>query len=425
MMAGPLISGNLPDPVFLHGARCATGSRSSDFLSLEIAGGRIQSMRHESAVSRVLLSGPHSIDLTGYLILPGLINAHDHLEFGLYPRLADPPYRNYIEWGIDIHRKFPELIALHRAVPKEVRVWWGGIRNLLCGVTTVGHHNPLHPEMLSDGFPVRVNRRYGWAHSPALGGDLLSARAATPEGTAFIVHACEGTDEVARQEVHELDRLGLLDARAVLVHGLALGQRGVALLVKRHASLIVCPSSNQFLFGALPNLSLLTSVPNLSLGNDSPLTAAGDLLDELRFAMNACCVEPSVAYGMVTTAPSSVLRLTNGEGTLSQGGVGDLIAVRDTGQQPADRLRSLTMHDVEFVMLGGRIQLSSETLLNRLSKSVEHGLEPLLVDGTTRWLRAPVAHLLHRAEEVLGRGQVRPGHRAVSLPAFVKNSYVA
>ena len=141
------------------------------------------------------------IDLSGFLIMPGLINAHDHLEFALYPRLADPPYRNYIDWGTDIHNKFPETIAKHRAVPKDVRLWWGGIRNLLCGVTTVSHHNPLWPELQREDFPVRVVQRYGWGHSLALGGDLRAARSATPEGHAFIVHACEGVDDEAREEL--------------------------------------------------------------------------------------------------------------------------------------------------------------------------------------------------------------------------------
>ena len=73
-----------------------------------------------------------TIDLVGYLVMPGLVNAHDHLQFALFPKPADPPYPNYIEWGEDIHRKFPEIIAKHRSVPKDVRLHWGGIRNLLC-----------------------------------------------------------------------------------------------------------------------------------------------------------------------------------------------------------------------------------------------------------------------------------------------------
>ena len=401
----------------LRGARCAIGPQESKHASIEIVGDRIRHILSGASLSQGSVLGCAEIDLSGFLIMPGLVNAHDHLEFALFPRLANPPYRNYIDWGEDIHERFPDLIAKHRAVPKEVRVWWGGIRNLLCGVTTVSHHNPLLPEMQRSDFPVRVVSKYGWAHSLVLGGDLLEARAATPEGRPFLVHACEGTDELSRQEIERLDGLGLLDANTVLVHGLALDHEGVALMRERGASLIVCPSSNYFLFGRLPDLSLLGKIENVALGNDSPLTAEGDLLDEIRFAMHFCGISPRAAYRMVTTIPAAMLRLDDTQGSLKESGIADLIAVRDTGHDAADRLPTLSMNDVEFVMIGGRVQLASETILERLPLSAKQDLEPLSIDGTTRWLRAPVKRLLRETEEVLGNGAVRLGSRTVSISA--------
>ncbi len=418
-----MITGRQQEHLLIDGARCATGPQQSANCAIEISGGRIHRFLDRSPSAQISTPGALPIDLTGFLLLPGLINAHDHLEFALFPRLGGRTYRNYIEWGDDIHAKYPEMIAAHRAVPKETRVWWGGIRNLLCGVTTVSHHNPLLPEMLRDEFPVRVVRNYGWAHSPALGGDLRRARAATPEGAPFIVHACEGTDELARQEVWQLERMGLVDEQTVLVHGLALDASGVSLLINRHASLIVCPSSNQFLFGVLPDLTRLSSIGNIALGNDSPLTAGGNLLDEIRFAIEACHIAPHAAYRMVTTTPAAVLRLSNGEGTIQEHGIADLIALKDTGQQPADRLPSLTLHDVELVMIGGRIQLASNTILERLPPAARHGLEPLFVDEDTRWVRAPVAELMRRAEGMFGMGQLRIGNKIVSMPVCAESSH--
>jgi len=402
------------EQVWINGARSATGPQQSEDLSFTIRGRRIHRMGHRADPAQNHASSPLQIDLTGFLLLPGLINAHDHLEFALFPRLASRVYRNYVEWGEDIHAKYPGVIAAHRAVPKKVRVWWGAIRNLLSGVTTVSHHNPLHPEMLRDDFPVRVVRNYGWAHSPALGGDLRRARAETPEGAPFILHVCEGTDDLARQELWELARMQLLDEQAVLVHGLALDRPSVTHLNNRGSSLIVCPSSNRFLFGALPDLSLLSSIGNLALGNDSPLTAAGDLLDEIRFAAEFCNLAPDIAWRMVTTAPATVLRLSQGEGRLQEGGVADFIAVKDSGQRPGERLATLDAHDVELVMIGGCVQLVSESMLGRLPPSMRHGLEGLCVDGGIRWLRAPVADLLRHAEDVLVASQLRLGSRTIS-----------
>ncbi len=405
------------DQVVVHGARYVKGPRESEHGSILIVDGRIRCIGSCGADLPPRESGRTEIDLSGFLVMPGLVNAHDHLEFALFPRLGDPPYCNYIDWGEDIHKKFPDLIAKHRAIPKDLRVWWGGIRNLLCGVTTVCHHNPLWPDLQKSDFPLRVVQRYGWAHSVALGGDLHTARAATPEGRPFILHACEGVDELARKELWCLERAGLLDACTVLVHGLALDAAAVELMREREVSLVVCPSSNNFLFGELPDMDLLGGLANVALGSDSPLTAEGDLLDEIRFAVRCCGIAPHTAYRMVTEAPAAILRLEKGEGAIRKSGVGDLIAVRDTGQDAADRLRTLSLLDIEFVMIKGCVQLASETILERLPHSAKQGLEPLSIEGAIRWLRAPVKVLFQAADAVLGPGEVRLGNRQIQMPS--------
>ena len=397
----------------LRGARCAKGPIDSDWCSIQISAGRIAHAGENASPLPAVQGSSIDIDLTGYMVLPGLVNAHDHLQFALYPRLGDPPYGNYVEWGEDIHRKFADVIATHHSVPKCARLWWGGLRNLLCGVTTVCHHDVLWPELERDDFPVRVVRQYGWSHSLALGGDLLKAYEATPADDPFILHACEGIDRQAEQELDELKRLGVLGARTVLVHGLALDEAGVDLLRARRASLIVCPSSNDFLFHRLPAMEILAGMENLSLGSDSPLTTAGDLLDEIRFGLRHCEIDPIKMYAMATETPAKALRLRDGEGTVMVHGVGDLIAVLDKGDGPAETLASLSMHDVEFVMIGGCVQLASETVWRRLPHAATEGLEPLWVDGTTRWLRAPVNELLRQAEVALGENSVRLGGRPV------------
>jgi hypothetical protein len=400
----------------IRGARCAFGPRTCTHASIRIIGGRVTHIVSASARLAGMRRGDGEIDLSEFLVMPGLINAHDHLQFALHPKLADPPYRNYIDWGVDIHNKFPEVIARYRTVPRDVRLKWGGIRNLLCGVTTVSHHDPLWSELQSEEFPVKVVQRYRWGHSLALGGDLHAKRSALPNNWPFIIHACEGVDKRALQELRGLEQLGLLDAAAVIVHGLAMDETGIALMRDRGYSLIICPSSNRFLYGKLPDMDLLGSINDVALGNDSPLTAEGDLLDEIRFAIKYCGVPPDTAYRMVTRAPAVTLRLRDAAGEIKVGGVGDLIAVRDTGYDPAEMLPTLSMHDVEFVMIGGRVQLASEVIWERLPLQVRDGLEALWIDGTVRWLRTPVAALLRHSEEVLGIGEIRLGGRPVRLP---------
>jgi cytosine/adenosine deaminase-related metal-dependent hydrolase len=405
-------------PLFLRDARCATGRDGSGFTSLEITDGRISRVLNGPKAAWPASHQCTDIDLSGYLLMPGLINAHDHLEYSLHPRLADRPYQNYIEWGEDIHAKFPEVIARHRAVPKGVRRWWGGIRNLLCGVTTVAHHNPLWPELQQDTFPVRVVSQFGWAHSLALGGDLYAARAATPKGCPFILHACEGVDLLAKNELWELDRMGLLDRSTVLVHGLAIDREGVALLNERGSSLVVCPSSNDFLFSQLPDLELLSGVRRIALGNDSPLTATGNLLDEVHFAVKHCGISHKVAQRMVTTGAAQILCLRDGEGSITESGVADVIAIRHAGAIPFEQFENLSTDDVELVIVGGCVQLASDLIVERLPRSIAEGLEPLSLGAAVRWVRAPVSELLRGAEAVLGEGAVRLGGRTLRAPAF-------
>jgi len=397
-------------------ARCATGPHDALLCDIRIARGRITEIRSQTTGLRGG-SADREVDLSGYLLLPGLINAHDHLEFALYPRLGNPPYHNYVEWGQDIHKSCADLIAQHHAVPIDVRARWGGIRNLLSGVTTVAHHNPLLETMRRNDFPVRVIQQYGWAHSVALAKDICAARQATPAGSPFMLHACEGVDELAREEVRSLDALGLLDESTVLVHGLALDADGVALIKKRGASLVICPSSNHFLFRKLPDLDLLRKTERVVLGSDSPLTAGGDLLDEIRFLIHACNISPPEAFRMVTSASAAVFRLSDGEGAIKAPGVADLIAIRDTGGSPAERLGTLSMDEVELVLLSGNVMLASDPMMERLPDSVKAGLEPLLIGETIRWVRAPVNELLERAEAVFGEGQVRLAGRLVRAAA--------
>ena len=145
-------------------------------------------------IAGLAFSSESALDLSGFFLLPGLINAHDHLEFSLFPNIGDGPYQNAAEWAADIHENHAALIELHRKVPRPVRLWWGGIRNLLCGVTTVCHHNPITPELLDPGFPVRIVTDFGWAHSLSLDPQLASKFAKSPSDAPFILHAAEGVD---------------------------------------------------------------------------------------------------------------------------------------------------------------------------------------------------------------------------------------
>ena len=391
----------------LDGARYALTSQSSAQLSLVIEGGRINLTSSAGAVAR------SAIDVSGYLLLPGLINAHDHLEFGLYPRLGRtanaPAYRDAEEWAGEIHVAHAEEIARHRQVPLDTRLWWGGIRNLLCGATTVCHHNPLHPELLRPEYPVRVVSRFGWSHSLAFDLHLLEKFRHTSLNHPFVTHAGEGVDAKSADDIPRLHRMGALDHRTVLVHGVALTEESVALVNERGASLIICPTSNEFLFRRTAGRHLIDSIDRLAIGSDSPLTAVGDLLDEVRHAYRHIVFDSNRVYEMVTTQSANILRLQDGEGAIRHGAMADIIAVRELGLSPSATVAQLTFDQVELVLLEGRVQMASASIYERLPLAVSEGMHALEVDGHVRWLRAPLAELFASTAKALNQDELLVG----------------
>ena len=117
--------------------------------------------------------------------------------------------------------------------------------------------------------------------------------------------------------------------------------------------------------------SCLEAIGNVALGNDSPLTAQGDLLDEVQvcqLAFVASGLMPFTAWSQ--RLPPLYFDWEINEGSIAVTGVGDLMAVRDNWTLLAQKgSRDLSMHDVEFVMVGGHVQLASETMHGTASGS--------------------------------------------------------
>ncbi len=371
--------------VRLGGARVALSATRTERLDLTFRRGRV--LPFDARVTPAT-----EYDLTGHLLLPGLINAHDHLEFNLFPRMGRHLYANATAWAADIYRPDEPPISQQLSIPKPIRLHWGGLKNLLSGVTTVAHHNEYEGHVFRRNFPIRVAERFGWAHSLAFSPDLAERYRRTPPRWPFIIHAAEGTDQNAQNEIIRLEEMGVLRERTVLVHAVGVEGRALDILRARRASIVWCPSSNLFTLGRTLSPEVLRSGLEIVLGTDSALTGEGDLIDEIRIARSAANLSAEELYRMVTTGPAHILWLGEGQGEIREHGLADVVAVKDHGQTPAEALEHLPP---ELVVVDGRIQLASTQLASRFALPSSRRFHSICIEGRGRWCVAENIPYLH------------------------------
>ena len=315
--------------------------------------------------------GDTVLDLQGGFVLPGLLNAHDHLELNHYGRIKGRDrYENASGWIADMGPRLSGDPAIRdaRAHPLVERLFIGGLKNLLSGVTTVAHHNPFYAE-LRRTMPIRLVRRYGWAHSFLLetrpagargepGGDVAARSRTTPPDAPFLVHLAEGVDDEARGELPRLEALGCLKPNTVIVHGVAIDENGWRRVARAGGGLVWCPASNAFLFGSTALVSALVAGGDdervtVALGTDSRVTGSLDLLDELRVARDATSLPPAALLRMVTSDASALLRQPRA-GRLAVGAPADLVVLPPLAEQPGAALLEARRRDVRLVAIDGR-----------------------------------------------------------------------
>ena len=365
--------------------------------------------------SRILSIGdaPHRgdtvVDLDGAFVLPGLINAHDHLELNHYGLLKRRErYDNATAWIEDLRplRRSDPSIRSGQPYSLATRLFIGALKNLLSGVTTVAHHNPLYRE-IGRRFPVRVLRSYGWAHSLTLerhpigargepGGDVRDRCFSTPADVPFMVHAAEGIDQAAGDELARLDELGCLRPNTVIVHGIGMSSRDWQRVLECGASLVWCPASNDFLFGCTAAVRAHLdangqSWRHICLGSDSRISGSRDLLDEVRIAV-ARGISPPELLRMITEAAARILRLPNA-GRIAVGLPADLVVLPPAGPTPADALVRSARRDVALVTIGGRPVLGSPSL-SAVFVARRTRAQPVAIDDSERLVSCRLAHAI-------------------------------
>lgn len=337
--------------------------------------------------------GERALELGGARVLPGLWNAHDHLDLDLLPRLGAPPYRSLAHFASEIYRPDEPPIRDVLRVAKRDRLLWGGYRNLIGGATTVVHHDPWSRHFRFR-FPVRVVRRYGWSHSLAFGRDPPREHARS-RGRPFLIHAAEGVDEASYRELDRLDAAGILAAGTVLVHGVALTAAQRERLAESGASLVWCPASNRYLFGVTAPIGELAGRVPIALGTDSTLTGSPTLLDEARAAHATGLASAAEILEMVTAGAARIFGARPPR--IRPGAAADLVVLPERGGAAASLLAARP-RDLALVTIAGRPRLARPELAAALGREAN-----ARIDGARRWLWGDVAGLRRRIARAAGR----------------------
>jgi cytosine/adenosine deaminase-related metal-dependent hydrolase len=275
------------------------------------------------------------IDLGRVAVLPGLINAHTHLELSWLWGKA-PPAPSLPEWVGVLMARRAEVVeddpkALRQGVIDALEAGTaavGDISNTLASVKVLGE-SPLHAVVFREligfnpadplaivaaaradleGRAVLPHVRLRLApHAPySVSASMIQAIAAdaASRGEITSIHLGESPNESELLQegtglwrsllerrgvwpaswtppgcgpVDYLDRLGVLSSRLVVVHGVQFSDADLARLAVRGATLVTCPRSNLWVgVGAPPVARFFASGVRVAVGTDS-LASNSDL----------------------------------------------------------------------------------------------------------------------------------------------------
>lgn len=340
--------------------------------------------------------GERVLQLDGMTVLPGLINAHDHLEFNLFKRIGKPPYPNYVVWGEDIHQHHQAYIQEVLRVPLRLRLLWGAYKNIFSGVTTVVHHNK-HYHHFRFGFPVGVYGKYSWIHSLALDKEL-DRKLQSMNGRPCIIHLAEGTDAIAEAELAKLHALGGLRPNTVIVHGIALSPMDIDVIAETGASLVWCPSSNDFLFHRTAPLKTALGRIRIALGTDSTLTGRQGLLDEIRCAMRSNVVDASSILNMVTSVPAAIFGMNSG--AIEPGMDADFLLIGSAESNPYETFLNLDAGSIRCLVRKG-VPLYGDSSTVEAFTIPGRSYTKLRVSGKNKMVRGNLVRLIKRIHQQL------------------------
>jgi len=363
------------------------------------------------------------IDLRGYLIFPGLLNAHDHLVDSFpyespgtheSPDSHQSPERacqTWHEWEAEFKKSKAreQMQKLSAADLYSLGIY----RNILSGVTLVSDHFPREIATTFMGMPqITLLENYFLAHSVSaqrhewgqgIQKEFSQSRGLLP----FIVHLGEGFSQELIEECENLNRLGALGENTVLINALNLGPAQIEMVASRKASVVWCPCSCAAVFRSQPPIErFLDSNIRIAIGTDRALASPGILFDNLREArrfsrekLNGRLTDEALIR-MATSIPAEMLGVDKASGSLAPGKLANLLVFEDTLQNPMESFFSLKTGTIGMVLHKGGLVYGDERFRSLCTLDSSQYTE-ILADDRPKILMGRPFQLLDRIENKL------------------------
>jgi cytosine/adenosine deaminase-related metal-dependent hydrolase len=330
---------------------------------------------------------------TNGIILPGLIDAHNHGLFNIFDESDWSPqrlYTNHNQWTAET--RYQEMVDAKQYLggegtsPVDDRCEmdkYAEIKALAAGTTSF----LLAPGTSRSCF-ASLARTIDTPQND-LGADRIQTSISVPSSTsaqsvcnnfasgttnAYVVHIAEGTDQTALNEFNALaGRAGgcLLSPLTTIVHGTALGAAEFATMAAHGMRLVWSPKSNMFLYGGTTrvDLAIAAGVSTIALAPDWALGGGVNLLDELRSADAVDAAQfgdiltPERLFRMVTIDAARALGVDALLGSLEPGKRADIAVIGGDRADPYAALLAATPRDVRLVMVDGRALFGDSALI--------------------------------------------------------------
>ncbi|GMO41265.1 MAG: amidohydrolase family protein [Termitinemataceae bacterium] len=349
-----------------------TPGKEAHACSLGVRGSKIDSSANPSAVVCDLQRRSY--------VYPALINTHDHLRGNYLPRVGpkgDIYYLNWLPWDNDL--KASSCYAERtKALPIEEGYLLSTYKTIFSGVATINDHMPHNVNKgILPSLPIRALRNYAIAHECSSfelkwGEDLATEyQYAVQNKCAFITHIAEGFDTETMSTLQNLDKIGILDNHALLIHCLAFSDDDIKKVAKAKASISWCGASNMFMFNTTCKIrKFIIAGINVTIGTDSSHTGSENILAEMKYDRNLYRqmygeeLSAKKIFEMVTINGAKAFWLQDDVGSLDIGKNADILVLKGHSSDPYENLVESTMDDIELLTVGGNPVYGEERFLD-------------------------------------------------------------